>query len=296
MPANFIRRIVFGLSIAAAFLTFPFISNAEEAKETGKNPPYDMEASVRYEPHSGAKAQQGSVGIVRSDYLFNYDFKVYDKLPVVVSLYNRYTGIDSTVSDVKLPARLIGLFTGIETTLPFFKFNNTYFMVGVEPSFYSDTWDFPASSFRIPSYYYAIYRPNNKWTFLFGVYVSPDTQNPVLPIAGFIYKPNDRLTFYIAPRRPNIEYALTDKISVFGEGTFFVNNEYEVKFDDTRNAVLRYYETYVGGGIKYKPSKFIQASLSVGGNFWRRLTYDDSLGKVNMKNDLYTQLRVTVTP
>lgn len=295
MPVNLIGRIVFSLFITTAVLRFPLLSSAENEEEKNSNPFYhEMEASVRYESRSGVRAQQGSIEIIKSDYLYKYDFKAFDKLPVELSLYNRYTGIDNTVSNIRLPAHLIELSTGIETTLPFFKFNNTYFRVSVEPSFYSDTWDFPASSFRIPSYYYVIYRPNPKWTFLYGVYVLPDTQDPVLPVLGFIYKPNDRLTFYIAPRRPNIEYALSDKISIFGEGSFAVNNEYEVKFDDTRTAVLGYYETYVGAGIKYKPNRFIQTSLSVGGNFRRRLKYQDSLGKVNIKDGLYTEFRIEI--
>ncbi|MDD4980285.1 MAG: hypothetical protein PHC54_03290 [Candidatus Omnitrophica bacterium] len=292
--ANLSKKIIFNLFILTTLLISPFLLRAEEKEEAKDCFSQELEASVKYDARSDAKTQAGSVGIIKADYLYKYDFKAFGKLPVGLSLYNRYTGIDSTVSNVHLPARLIELATSIETTLPFFKFNNTYFRIGVSPSFYSDKWNFPASSFKIPSYYYAIYCPNPKWTFLFGVYVFPDTQNPVLPIPGVIYKPNERLTFYLAPRRPNIEYALTKKISVFWEGSFFVDNEYEVKFDDTRNAVLRFYETYTGGGIKYKPNKFIQASLSVGGNFWRRFTYDDSLGKVNMKNSVYTQLRVTI--
>ncbi len=293
---DFMKKIVFVIFTAVAILTFPFLSNAQDREETENNSSHEIEASARYEPRSGAKAQQGSIEIIKSDFLYKYDFKAFGKLPVELSLYNRYTGIDSTVSSVNLPARLVELATGIETTVPFFNFNKTYFRVGVEPSFYSDSWDFPASSFRIPSYYYAIYQPDPKWTFLCGVAVFPGTQDPVLPVLGFIYKPDNRLVFNIVPRRPNITYALTDKISIFGEGSFAVNNEYEVKFDDIRTAVLRYYETYLGGGIGYKPNKFIQASLSLGGNFRRRLTYDDSLGKVNIKDGLYTQFMVTITP
>jgi len=296
MAINLVKKIVFSLFMAIVVLTFPSLSIAETEKDTEGNHYCEMESSVKYEPRSGAKAQQGSIEIIMSDYLYKYGFKAFGKLPVELSLYNRYTGIDSKVSAVNLPARLIELSTGIEATLPFFNFNKTYFRVGVEPSFYSDTWDFPASSFRIPSYYYAIYQPDPKWTFLCGVAVSPYTQDPVLPVLGVIYKPNDRLAFNIVPRRPNITYALTDKISIFGEGSFAVNNEYEVKFDDTRTAVLRYYETYLGGGIGYKPNKFIQTSLSVGGNFRRRLTYGDSLGKVDIKDGMYTEFRIEIKP
>ncbi len=297
MKIDAVKKITSGVFIAIGVLIFPFLSAAEESKEEENAPSHKVELSRKYDLRSDARGdQQGSVQIDRTDFLYEYEFKAFSKLPVGFSLYNRRTGIDSTVSDVHLPAQLVEFTTDIYTTLPFFKLNNTYFRMGVEPSFYSDSWDFPSSGFRIPSYYYAIYRPNSKLILLCGLAVFPDTQNPVLPVLGFIYKPNDRLTFNIVPRLPNIEYALTDKISIFGEGTFSVNNEYEVKFNDSRRALLRFYETYLGGGIKYKPNKFISASFSLGGNFRRRLTYDDSLGKVNIKDGMYTQFRVEIRP
>ncbi len=294
MAINLVKKIVFILFMAIAALTFPSLSIAETEKDTEGNHYCEMESSVKYEPSRGVESVRGEIEIIKSDFTYKYGFKAFDKLPVELSLNTGYIGIDNTVASVELPARLIGLSTGIETTLPFFNFNNTYFRLGVEPSFYSDSWDFPASSFRIPSYYYAIYRPNPKWTFLLGVAVYPDFVDPVLPVLGFIYKPNDRLTFNIAPRRPNITYALTDRINLFGEGNFVINNEFEVKKDNYKNVVLAYHETYLGAGIKYKLNKYIQTSLSAGGNFRRRLKYSDSLGKVDIKDGLYTEFRIEI--
>lgn len=292
-----IRRMLFGIFLAAGISMFPLFLHAEEAQEEDDAPSYSVEVSGKHDFRSDAEnGQDGSIAISRGNFLYKYDFKAFGKLPLEFSLYNRYTGLDSTVTAVHLPAKLVQFSTGIEATLPFFKFNNTYFRVGFEPSFYSDDYDFRSSAFKLPSYYYAIYRPNPKLIFLLGVLVFPETENPVLPIPGVIYKPNDRLVFNIVPPRPNIEYAVTNKLSVFWEGSFFVDNEYDVKFDNTRRATLRFYETYVGGGFKYKPNKFISASLSVGGNFLRRLTYDDSLGKINLEDGMYTQLRVEITP
>lgn len=288
------RRIVLGLFIAIGLLIFPFISSAEEPQES--KPSWEIESSYRNDFRTGAKAQQGSVGISKTDNLIKYEFKAFDKLPIELTLYNRYTSLDSTLSNLSLPANLTEFSTGIQTTLPLFKFDKTYFRLGVEPSFYSDSWDFEPSGFRIPSYYTVIYQPNPKLTLLCGVYVFPDSQDPVLPILGFIYKPNDRLSFNIVPRRPNINYDLTKKISVFAEGSFAIDNEYEVKFDNTRRAVLAFHETYAGTGIKYKFNKYVEASVSGGGTFRRRLKYDDSLGKVNLKDGGYASARVTVIP
>ncbi len=290
-----VQRISLGLFIIIATLTF-FSSrlNAETQDEAENKPSQAIDSYVRYMPSRSVDAASGKVEIIESDAKYSYEFKAFDKLPVKLSIDNNYIGIESSLNSVELPAHLVGLTTDIETTVPFFHFSKTYLRIGISPSFYGDDWDFKASSFRIPSRYFLIYQPNDKWTFLYGVAVYPDFTDPVLPILGFIYKPNDRLVFNIAPRRPNITYALTDKVSLFGEGGFVVNNEFEVKHNNSKNVILEYHETYLGAGIKYNFNKYIQASLSSGGSFRRRLKYRDSLGKVDIKDGLYTEFRIEI--
>ncbi|MFH1269463.1 MAG: DUF6268 family outer membrane beta-barrel protein [Candidatus Omnitrophota bacterium] len=296
MVMSLAKKIHPGLLITAALLAFPFLANAETEKDTDGYPYCEVDSALRYEPRRTVRTVPGKVGIVKSDFAYKYGFKAFGKLPVDLSLDTGYIGIDNTVSSVELPARLVGLSTGIQTTLPFFNVNKTYFRIGVEPSFYADSWDFPASSFRIPSYYFVIYQPDPKWTFLYGIAVYPDFANVVLPVLGFIYKPNDRITFNIAPRRPNITYALNDKVSLFAEGNVAINKEFEVKHNESKNVVLRYSESYLGAGIKYNFNKYIRASFSTGGNFRRRLKYRDSLGKVDIKSGVYTEFMVEIRP
>jgi len=198
MANNLVEKTVLGFFILMPVLMFPCLSNAEIEKDAKEISYCEMDTSVKYEPSRGVKTVPGKVEIIKSSYICRYGFKAFDKLSVELSLNTGYIGIENTVASVELPARLISLSTGIETTLPFFNFNNTYFRLGVEPSFYSDSWNFPASSFRIPSYYLLIYQPNPKWTFLYGAAVYPDFVDSVLPVLGFIYKPNDKLTFNIA--------------------------------------------------------------------------------------------------
>ncbi|MFH1888716.1 MAG: DUF6268 family outer membrane beta-barrel protein [Candidatus Omnitrophota bacterium] len=291
---NLAKKSYLILLIVTTFLAFPLFLNAENEKDTDGYPYCEVDSTVRYEPRRTVRTVPGKVGIVKSDFAYEYGFKAFGKLPVDLSLNTGYIGIDNTVSSVELPARLVGLSVGIQTTLPFFNVNKTYLRIGVEPSYYADSWDFPTSSFRIPSYYIAIYQPDPKWTFLCGVSVFPDFTNVVLPVPGVIYKPNDRLTFYLAPRRPNITYALNDKVSLFAEGNVAINKEFEVKHNESKNVVLRYSESYLGAGIKYNFNKYIRASLSTGGNFRRRLKYRDSLGKVDMKSGVYTEFRVEI--
>lgn len=261
--------------------------------EEKEEPAQLVDTYVRYMPSRKVEAQSGKVKITDSDFEYSYAFKAFGKLPLELSLQQEYMSIDNTTV-VELPAHLVGMSLGIETTLPFFNFDKTYLRMDVNPSFFSDNWVFHTSSFRIPTDAYLIYQPDKKWTFVAGVAVYPDFQIPVLPILGFIYKPNDRLSFNIVPKRPNISYILNEKVTLYAEGGSALNEEYEVKKGNQTNVVLRYRESHLGAGIKYKCNKFIQSSLSVGGVFNRYLQYKDSLGKVHIKNGLYSEFRVEI--
>ncbi|MDP2937794.1 MAG: DUF6268 family outer membrane beta-barrel protein [Candidatus Omnitrophota bacterium] len=290
-----VQRISLGLFIIIATLTF-FSSrlNAETQDEAENKPSQAIDSYVRYMPSRSVDAASGKVEIIESDAKYSYEFKAFDKLPVKLSIDNNYIGIESSLNSVELPAHLVGLTTDIETTVPFFHFSKTYLRIGISPSFYGDDWDFKASSFRIPSRYFLIYQPNDKWTFLSGVAVYPEFEIGVWPILGFIYKPNDKLVFNIIPKRPNITYALNDRISLFAEGGSALNSEFEVTRDNLKNIVLRYRETHLGAGIKFKLNQYIQTSISAGGMFNRYLKYKDSLGRVDIKDGLYTEFRVEI--
>ena len=266
------------------------IARSSEVSERRSNP-FEVDSTIRYFPSRKANAMSGKVGISEAESQCSYEFKAFDKLPVGLSLEALYIGINNTTG-VELPSHLTGLGLGIETTLPFFKFNRTYLRLGVNPAFYSDDWGVHSSAFRIPSHTFLIHQPNDKLTLIAGVAVYPDFEHSVLPVFGFIYKPNNKWAFNITPRDPNISYILNDRITLFAEGGSSLGCEFEVTKDNLKNVVLRYNQLQLGAGIKYKFNKFIQSSISVGGVFNRYFKYRDSLGKINLKDGLYTEFRV----
>lgn len=287
-------------------------ASREPAAETGKKPAeeflsrldtevvvkkeegitQDAESYVRYMPARAAHGQSGKVGLTASNAEYNYSWKAFGKLPVEFSIDSEYISINNSTV-VKLPAHLTSLSVGAEVTMPFFNFDKTYFRVGVYPSMETGNWNFRSSAFRIPSQYTLIYQPNEKLTLVAGVGVFPDYLDPVWGAAGFIYKPDEKWTFNIIPERPTITYAFSDKLSVFTEAAL-VRGEFEVDKDGRKGVILEYDENRLGAGIQYQPNKNIQTSLSVGGAFGRNFRYDDSLGKVNIKNGFYTEFRVQI--
>lgn len=264
---------------------------SEIIKDEEENQPFEIDYFTKYLPSRKVNAMPGEIGVTESACELSYEWNVLNTLPVELSLEAQYFSINNTTR-VTLPSHLNGLTAGIETTLPFFNFDKTYVRVGVSPAFYADTWDFDSSSFRIPFHSFLIYQFNNRWTFIAGVGVFPDFENKILPIAGFIYKPNTRLTFSIVPKNPNVSYVLNPRVTLFVEDGSLLNTEFEVKKDNLENVVLKYNETRLGTGIKYKFNKFIQSAVSVGAIFNRSLEYRDSLGKVDIKNGMYTEFKI----
>ncbi len=260
--------------------------------------PSEIDSFVRYMPSRSTQGVSGRVSIIESAAEYSYEFKAFGQLPVEFFLANRYVGINNT-TEVELPAHLVGLSSGLEATLPFLNLKNTYLRVGVNPNFYSDNWTLRSRSFRISSRYFIIMQPDTKFTFLAGVVVTPGPHGAVvpglvLPVVGFIYKPNTRWVFNLVPKRPTINYSFNDHLTLFAEGGIS-SSEFYVPKGNRKGVALDYNASRLGGGLEYKFNKFIQATISAGRVFSRSLKYGDSLGKVTIKPGAYTEFRVVIS-
>lgn len=298
-PIDEIRKFL-SLAFIFSLFSFNFLFAAGEegrqvAREIGEPRWYynnSVDTYARYMPSRTVKSMSGKVEIIETNFQYSYEFKLFDQLPIKLSLEDSQYNINESVP-VDLPAHLTGVTFDFETTLPFF-FENTYFRLGASPSSLSENYTFNSSAFRMPSRYYLVYKPDEKLVLIAGVAVYPDFEDTVLPILGFIYKPNDKWLFNIIPDRPAILYFFNDKITLFGEGGGSSNEEFEVERNGEKGRVLRYKEMHVGAGIKYKINKYIEASAQAGGMFGRSLRYADDTGKVNIHNGLYTEFRMEI--
>lgn len=254
---------------------------------------WESDTYYRYMAASDAYDMDGSVKVMDTATELTYEFKAFDKLPIQFGLGTRYIGLNNSTA-VELPSHLTAFESGIEVTLPFFNLDKKYLRLGVYPSFFDDGWNFHSSSFRMPVHIFMIGQPNDQLTYIFGVAVRPGFEDECVPIAGFIYKYDDRLTFNIVPPGPNITYQVNDKLSFLLEGDFS-GAEFEVQKDDMPNEILNYNEIHAGVGVGYSPNKYIDTYLSCGYMFNRNLKYrQDYLGKVNIKSGLYTEFRIDI--
>jgi outer membrane murein-binding lipoprotein Lpp len=252
-----------------------------------------VDSYFRYVPSTTYKAQPGKMSVMDSALEIDYDFKGPKGMPIELSMDSRYISLgEKEETEVTLPAKLTSMEYSVQGTLPFFNFENTYLRAKVGAAYYSDDWNHNLSTLRVPSQLFLINQFSDKLTLIAGVGALPGYEDfPVFPIAGFIYRPNDKLLVNIVPARPTIEYSLTDALTVFMEGDWSCR-EHTVDKDGYKSAVLAYNETHVGAGIRFAINDNIETSHSTGYMFNRYLKYRDSLGKVNLKNSLFTEIRV----
>jgi hypothetical protein len=268
---------------------------SEEAEGEGARPS-ELDTVVTFIPSRGAKSQSGKVGLIETQSEYSYDLKAFGKLPVEISIGENYIGIDNTTK-VTLPSRLTAFAFGANILLPFFKLDKTYLRIGAAPSFATNNWSFASNAFRIPINTILIYHPNEQFTGILGVHITPSSvESRVSPIVGVIYKPNDKITYNLVGPQPNITYMVNKKLGFFAEGKIF-DQEFVVTKDNIKNVVLIFKEYLLGGGVLYKINNFAETSLSVGGVFSRYLKYRDEsdYGKVSINNGLYTEFRLDLS-
>ncbi|MDP2941746.1 MAG: DUF6268 family outer membrane beta-barrel protein [Candidatus Omnitrophota bacterium] len=254
---------------------------------------FGWDSSVIYAPGKSLRAQPGKVSILDTESELSYEFKVLGGIPIELSLNTEYINIAKNSSlPIYLPAQLTSYGFGAEVTLPFFNLKDTYLRAKLVPSFFTDHWGATSNSFRLPAQLFLIYRPSEKLIFIAGVASDPGTENgSILPIAGLIYQPDNKWTFNLVGERPSITYAITERLSAFVDGGLS-DTEFKISRTEFRGKTLAYKEVHYGGGLQYQVNKNLEAYLSCGRMANRSLKYRDSLGKVGIKDSIYTQLRL----
>ena len=274
------------LTVASVAFCIPAMACAQSQEP--KEPQQEAQLYSKILPGRSLKAQPGKVSIIESGADYSYSFKAFQKLPVTLSLAAEQVAIDES-APVSLPAQLTGISFGIEATVPLLHFEKMYWRNKFMPSWYTDNWHPHSSAFRLPVHSLVIYQPSQTWTWLAGVAVYSDFSQKVFPILGLIYKPDQKLTIALVPEQPTISYALCDRVTLFGTGGIS-SREFEVTKDGLKGVKLQYAQSYAGAGVAFKVNKALKASLSSGYTFKRYLKYGDSLGKVDIKNGLYTEV------
>jgi hypothetical protein len=283
--------------LLAAVIIMPSVLFAEEgttAKEETSNGTVTVITKDRYTFESDVSHMSGKVSVNQSDLDVKYETKAFGKLPVSVWFDYKHFDINENIP-VDLPASLNARRFGVGTKfpVPFSNTNQHFIAVDVMPSWYSDDSSFTRNSFRVPFRAYLIYKPSDTFVMIAGAQIDTDADTPVIPIIGFNYQPNDRLDIQLASTEPTITYKLDHHWAVFAEYGATLD-EYEVTRASQKGVVFKVREAALGGGLKFKIEKWLEASLSTGLNTWRQFAYRDNVGKVDVNSAPYIKARFSV--
>ena len=255
--------------------------------------PTDFKLSSRHIFDSDVEATSGEINVTQSELRLGHEFKVYEKLPVELSVHASHVDIDENVA-TELPSHLEGRGFGIGTKfpVPFVESENYFMGIEARPSWFSDDNDMNSDSFRIPMRAYLIYKESDDLILVGGVSIRPEFDDTVLRLIGFRYRPNDELSFNFLSDDPNISYKWSDKLTLLWEFDY-VRDEYEVTRNGVKGLILKHRELSTGAGVQYALTDYINAAVSVGGVFSRRFEYEDDGGKVVPEGGLYTTIKVS---
>ena len=168
------------------------------------------------------------------------------------------------------------------------------------PGIYSNARDITSRDFNVPFEIAASYFVSADLILLVGVYVDVNADTPVFPVIGVHWKLSDKWVIEGMPPRPQIQYNLSDSVTLFAgadlrEETFVVDN----RFGTTRgipqlnNAILEYNEIRAGAGLTWKLYKNVTLDIEGGCTPYRRFYYPHVADGFKVKSeDLVPYLRV----
>lgn len=120
---------------------------------------------------------------------------------------------------------------------------------------------------------------------------------PVLPIGGLIWKPSNRLAFYIVPPEPRVTYSVNKKLDVYA-GAQLVGSSFRTDRDRNilprklSNAQVDYTEYRAGLGIDYHCGETM--SLNVGGGYAFQRRFNFERAGEDFKSDPAPYVRVAL--
>lgn len=271
----------------AWMLMAPYPSHPQE--ELASN----VTVQSRHTYSADIEATSGEMDVTETKFDYTHKLKLWDQLPVDASLTVGHMDIHED-DPLEVPSHLESRRLGLSTKFPAPWVGDERFFIGLDifPTFNTDDWAWESGAFRLPFRGYLILKESDDFILVAGVSVRPEYEEEVLPVIGFIYRPNDRWSFNFASDDPNVSYKLNDQTLLRWELNY-AWEEYEVTRGAQEHVVLQYRQTASGFGIEHQFNQCLKGVLSVGAVFGRQLKYKDGTGKIAPDTGLYTNVSFT---
>lgn len=227
---------------------------------------------------------------------FSYGHRFLVNGHIYLHLGVSYDRFDFGTTGAPVPEHLQGVSGYI--ALEYMHGNDIGAFIQVKPGFYTED-DFNSASFDAPITVGRIFvlQPDKLYVFA-GVNASLlRGQFPVLPLAGVIWMPSEKLKFLALLPEPRIIYSPCDKWD-FWVGGQLTGGSFRTDRDDTivphklSNAQVDYSDYRVGGGLIYSPNDAI--TIDLGGGYSLQRKFDFYRADMTFKTDAAPYLRLEV--
>jgi hypothetical protein len=160
------------------------------------------------------------------------------------------------------------------------------------PGIYSNAVNITSRAFNVPFEIAASYFVSADLILLAGVYVDVNASTPVFPVIGVHWKLSDKWVIEGMPPRPQIQYNLSDSVTLFAgadlrEETFVVDNQFGTSrgMPHLNNAILEYNEIRAGAGLTWKVYKNVTLDIEGGCTPYRRFDYAHVADGIKVKSE-----------
>jgi hypothetical protein len=171
------------------------------------------------------------------------------------------------------------------------------------PGIYSNAVDITSKDFNAPFELAATYFVSSDLILLGGIYVDVNSQTPIFPVIGVHWKLSDKWLIEGMPPRPQIQYLLSDNVTLFAgadlhEETYVVDSRFGTSrgLPQFNGAILQYTEIRGGAGLKWKVSKYATVDIEGGCVPYRRFDYSHVADGIKVTSeDWVPYLRVAIS-
>ncbi len=292
---------VFCLLIYAAFAAHAEAadsSSKETAKEmidtaAGKERhPWNADINLTWLPDSGIRDMTGKVSMREAEVNFGRSFEINSRLGLSAGLAYSLRDLDAP-ANARLPGALHTVSVNVGGN---YRISDNLFLdVLIAPGLNGDFKRIGSDDVRTQFGFMGRYNISQKLTLLGGfVYQQGYKSYQVVPVAGFIYKPDEHWTIGLAAPRPGVTYSPNNRSSYYIGGEFTAT-EYQLHDSSLGAKVIEYRDFRAVAGAEHILFSAVRVGISGGYAFDRKFRfYDGSRNDVRVDGNAFVRVSAGV--
>ena len=291
-PLCLLAAFIFCSQARAAAIKDAVESVGDEKTEAVSRDLFELESSYVFGSDLHRGGSFGDQDAISNSFSYGHRFLVNGH--VYLHLGVSYDRFDFGATGAPVPRHLQGVAGYI--AIEYMHGNDIGAFIQVKPGFYTEN-DFDSASFDAPITLGRIFvlQPDKLYFFAGANAAFLRGQYPVLPLAGLIWMPSEKLRFLALLPEPRIIYSPCNKWD-FWVGGQLTGGSFRTDRDDSivphklSNAQVDYSDYRVGAGFIYSPSDAM--TIDIGGGYSLQRKFDYNRADMTFKTDPAPYLRV----